>query len=246
MAFYGTNPTGGYFKMTPQGTEPAFPGTYGPGDKEGTFYFNDGTGTITSGLYVFQGTAFASITPNVDASSFTSGQLPPDRGGVPVGTIIAWAGASTGTGTAAPPTGYILCNGGTPGGTGAYAALYAAIVNKWGGTDAATMRLPDLRGQFLRGVDHGAGVDPDASTRTAKYTGGNTGDNVGSYQDDAYETHTHGYTAGTGTRMGDGYTWHNEVQNLAAKVSTAGTGTSSTETRPDNVYVEFYIKYIST
>ena len=55
MAFYGTNPTGGYFKMTPRATVPTFPGTYGPGDKEGTLYFNDGSGTITAGLWVFQG-----------------------------------------------------------------------------------------------------------------------------------------------------------------------------------------------
>ena len=255
MAFYGTNPTGGYFKMTPQGTEPTFPGTYLAADKVGTFYYNSGTGTITAGLYVFQGTAFASITPNIDASSFTTGQLPADRGGVPVGTIIAWAGASTGTGTAAPPAGYILCKGGTPGGTGAYAALYAAIVNKWGGTDAATMRLPDLRGQFLRGVDHGAGVDPDASSRTAKYAGGNTADNVGSYQDDAFQDHRHnltlnGYEQAYGQGAGGWsaephvhYSGMNKPSDDGGYTASTvgGTATVSAETRPKNIYVDYIL-----
>ena len=68
MAFYGTNPTGGYFKMTPRATVPTFPGTYGHGDKEGTFYFNDGSGTITAGLWVYQGTGFAAITKNTEAT----------------------------------------------------------------------------------------------------------------------------------------------------------------------------------
>ncbi len=260
MAFYGTNPTGGYFKMTPRATVPTFPSTYGHGDKEGTLYFNDGSGTITAGLWVYQGTGFAAITKNTDATELITGQLAPDRGGVAVGTIIAWAGASTGTGTAAPPAGYILCNGSTPGGTGAYAALYAAIGNKWGGTDAASMKIPDLRGKFIRMVDHGAGVDPNAGTRVANDTGGNTGDNVGSYQADAFQDHRHNLTLnGYEQAYGQGpggwsaephlhYSGMNKPSDDGGYTSstTGGTASISAETRPKNVYVEFYIKYIST
>jgi microcystin-dependent protein len=242
MAFYGTNPTGGYFKMTPRATVPTFPGTYGHSDKEGTFYFNDGSGTITAGLWVYQGTGFAAITKNTDATELITGQLAPARGGVPVGTIIAWAGASTGTGTGAPPTGYILCNGSTPGGTGAYAALYDAIGNKWGGTDAASMKIPDLRGKFIRMVDHGAGNDPNASTRVENNTGGNTGDNVGSYQADEFKSHTHSYIyLNGGVTHGQSGSVHKEDPSSETTGATGGS-----ETRPKNVYVEFYIKYIST
>ena len=246
MAFYGNNPTGGYFKMTPQATIPTFPGTYGHSDKEGTFYFNDGSGTITAGLWVYQGTAFAAITKNTDATELITGQLAPARGGVAVGTIVAWAGASSGTGTAAPPLGYLLCNGSTPGGTGDYAALFAVIANKWGGTDAASMVVPDLRGKFLRMVDHGTGVDPDAATRVVNTAGGTTGDNVGSYQADAYQSHTHGGIPVPAHEYPTGSTRQANTDYSGTRQSTTGTGTSSTETRPKNVYVEFYIKYIST
>ena len=245
MAFYGTNPTGGYFKMTPRATVPTFPGTYVAADKEGTLYFNDGSGTITAGLWVYQGTGFAAITKNTDAAELITGQVAPDRGGVAVGTIISWAGASTGTGTAAPPTGYILCNGSTPGGTGAYAALYAAIGNKWGGTDAASMKIPDLRGKFIRMVDHGAGVDPDAGARVANDTGGNTGDNVGSYQDDALQEHTHGYQRLDSHNFGQAGSVNPENESTN-QTTGANSARVSTETRAKNVYVEFYIKYIST
>ena len=43
-------------------------------------------------------------------------------------------------------------------------------------------KTPDLRGRFVRGVDSGAGQDPDAAKRTASALGGNTGDRVGSFQ----------------------------------------------------------------
>jgi len=59
--------------------------------------------------------------------------------------------------------------------------LYAVIGNAWGG-NTTNFNLPDCRGNFLRGVDYGVGRDPDRSGRIAIKTGGNTGDNVGSYQ----------------------------------------------------------------
>lgn len=247
MAFYGTNPDGDYFKLTARATAPTFFDATDHAANEGALYFNSGTGTISAGLWVYSaGTdnAFVQITKNIDAAAMTTGQLAPDRGGVAIGTIISWAGASTGTGTAAPPTGYILCNGSTPGGTGAYASLYAAIGNKWGGTDAASMKIPDLRGKFIRMVDHGAGVDPDAGARVANDTGGNTGDNVGSYQADAFEDHTHQYYKADSHNFGQSGPVFPQYQNL--NTSTGATGTTSTETRAKNVYVEFYIKYIST
>lgn len=43
-----------------------------------------------------------------------------------------------------------------------YADLFAAIANVWdtGGEPASTFRVPELRGEFLRGWDNGRGVDP--------------------------------------------------------------------------------------
>jgi microcystin-dependent protein len=236
MAFYGTNPTGGYFKMTPQAAIPTFPGTYVAADKLGSLYFNSGTGTITAGLYVFQGTAFASITPSIDASGLTTGQLAEERGGVPIGGIITFAGP-----VAQAPVGYVLCDGATISGTGAYASLYSVIINYWGGTDASTMAVPDFRGYFLRGVTTDTGRDPDTASRTPQGTG--TVSVVGSYQADEFDSHFHTTVGNVGSGTGP----------LGSMVATGGSfprtmsdSTGGSETRPKNMYVNFYIKYIST
>jgi len=63
--------------------------------------------------------------------------------GVPAGCIMAWPSANV-------PSGWLECNGQS---TGGYSAL-AAVVGS---------NVPDLRGQFIRGWDHGRGLDPDGS-----------------------------------------------------------------------------------
>jgi hypothetical protein len=65
---------------------------------------------------------------------------------------------------------------------------------RWGFVDATTFRVPDLRGLFLRGVNSGSGRDPDVNARTALYTGGSTGDVVGSYQDSDNRSHQHNFS----------------------------------------------------
>lgn len=87
----------------------------------------------------------------------------------PAGTIITFGGTSA-------PTGYLACQGQEVL-ISDYSALYAAIGTAWGtsSTPASHFILPDLRGEFLRGWDNGAGNDPDAASRTG-------GDNVGSSQ----------------------------------------------------------------
>ncbi|WP_052699841.1 phage tail protein [Martelella endophytica] len=95
-----------------------------------------------------------------------SGQLPDDgdltqlskaiaemiRNTVPPGTGSTWY-------TNEPPAGWLECDGALISRT-AYAGLFAAIGTTFGGGDGATtFKLPDLRGEFLRGWDHGRGVD---------------------------------------------------------------------------------------
>lgn len=97
---------------------------------------------------------------------------------LPVGVVLPFAGASA-------PTGYLACDGSAVS-RSTYADLFAVIGAGFGqGDGSTTFNLPDLRGRFLRGVDHGQGRDPDRASRTAMATGGNTGDNVGSVQSDA-------------------------------------------------------------
>jgi microcystin-dependent protein len=118
--------------------------------------------------------------------------------------------------------------------------LFAVIGTAYGAADGTHFNVPDLRGRFLRGVDGGAGNDPDTLTRTASNTGGNTGDNVGSLQADAFQTHSHGIpfnqTAGA-TNVGGGQP-PNDTGNTGAPAS----GNVSSETRPKNVYVNYIIK----
>ncbi|MDM9592849.1 MULTISPECIES: phage tail protein [Pseudomonas] len=73
--------------------------------------------------------------------------------GVPPGSII-YVARST------PPVGYIKANGAAVGRV-AYAGLFAQIGTTFGGGDGSTtFNVPDLRGEFIRGLDDGRGMDP--------------------------------------------------------------------------------------
>jgi microcystin-dependent protein len=80
---------------------------------------------------------------STDAATVAQGQLPS-------GSVI-WFAAN------APPTGYLECNGASMS-TTSFATLFAAIGFTFGGS-GASFNIPDLRGKFIRGWDHGAGVD---------------------------------------------------------------------------------------
>ncbi len=150
--------------------------------------------------------------------------------GNPVGTVISFAGPVA-------PTGYIICDGSSVT-VAAYPALYAAIGDAWGGDGGTNFNLPDLRGQFLRGKDAGQAVDPDAATRTALYSGGNTGDAVGSFQGDTLQSHRHNVYAGAAGVLVNhsGTYWVSQINGLTEL-------TGGNETRPTNAYVLYVIKY---
>ena len=74
--------------------------------------------------------------------------------GVPVGTIIAWSGTKA-------PIGYFECAGQILS-KNTYPNLFAVLGNLYDGTselDSHQFKLPDYRGEFLRGWDHGRGID---------------------------------------------------------------------------------------
>ncbi|QSE97877.1 tail fiber protein [Fulvivirga lutea] len=182
-----------------------------------------------------------------DWNDFSAGEA----GGEAVGTILSYGGASV-------PAGYLACDGSAVSRT-TFADLFAAIGTSWGNGDGSTtFNLPDLRGRFVRGVNAGTGNDPNAGSRTA-LNGGNTGDNVGSYQTDAtslpnsaFTTNTTGahshsiqvFTGGGGT----GINFDNDAGGLTSSTGTAGdhshtiAGGGDAETRPTNAYVQFIIK----
>lgn len=68
----------------------------------------------------------------------------------------------------AAPTGWLKANGAAISRT-AYAALFALIGTTCGAGDGSTtFNLPDLRGEFVRGLDDGRGVDASRAIGTAQ------------------------------------------------------------------------------
>jgi microcystin-dependent protein len=151
---------------------------------------------------------------------------------MPAGSIISYGGRSI-------PTGWLLCDGNTVSRT-QYINLFIAIDSVWGNGDGySTFHLPDLRGQFLRGVSGTSNFDPDTTLRIAKYNGGNTGNKVGSFQNDELKSHNHYVT------MSSYPTGSNGVFANGGTFSGGGTvnSTGGNETRPKNAYVYYIIKY---
>lgn len=156
---------------------------------------------------------------------------------VPAGTILAYGGS-------AAPTGYMLCDGSAVSRT-TYATLFAIIGENFGdGDNVTTFALPDLQGNFVRGWDNGAGHDPDAATRIAA-DGGSAGDYIGTSQSNQAGPHTHNLQTGTGG--GDEYptpdasSYYGDTVGAEKTTWVLTTGTS--ETRPNNVAVNYIIKY---
>ena len=139
-------------------------------------------------------------------------------------------------GRTVPPEGWLICDGSTLNALQdvMYRSLYDAIGTTWGGTGENDFQIPDLRGQFLRGVDAGAGNDPDASSRSG-------GDSVSSTQSDEIKSHSHpagNVNYGTNHWV-SGVDFAGGGQSLWFRTGTDG----GNETRPKNVAVLYCIKY---
>ncbi len=183
---------------------------------------------ITGNVKIADGTQGTGKILTSDANGLATWQMI-----VPPGAVMAFAGASTNI-----PSGWVICDGSQVSRTGATANLFAAIGTAWGiGDGSTTFNLPDMRGNFLRGVDQTANNDPDKGLRLAT-NGGNSGNNVGSKQDDQLESHNH-----TVSNLGN--TVSGALLGTSMYVPGGSTTTSSTggnETRPKNVYVFYIIK----
>ncbi len=185
---------------------------------------------------------------------------------LPSGMIVPFAGDS-----GSIPEGWLLCDGSEVSRT-EYDNLFNTISNNYGsGDNSTTFNLPDFRGRFLRGTDNGSGNDPNAGSRIASNSGGNSQDAVGSYQSTATSLPNNGFiTDYTGNHSHDYYDIYlssnggTAYSNLAGSTSgvdydnrgyqisrsTADSGNHShtitggdIESRPVNVYVNYIIKY---
>ena len=101
--------------------------------------------------------------------------------GVPTGAVFCMAVATV-------PSAYLECNGAAVSRT-TYAALFAVIGTQYGsGNGSSTFNIPDLRGEFVRGYDHGRGADSGRNIASSQ-----TGDTV---------SHTHAYSNSSLTLSG--------------------------------------------
>jgi len=155
---------------------------------------------------------------------------------VPTGAVFHFAASTA-------PTGYLKANGDTvPNGTGVvqgitanFSALYAIL----GSTYGAAGKLPDLRGEFIRGWDDSRGAD--------------TGRTFGSFQDWAIENIKGSVI--TETRLiGDGKLFTTSatadggyngpgINDTNFTFDASKVVKTSTETRPRNVALLACIKY---
>jgi len=158
----------------------------------------------------------------------------------PSGTVIAFAGPKTKV-----PAGWVLCDGSLYDRTQAmYRNLFNSIGTSWGGDGANKFAVPDLRGLFLRGVADAVDVDPEKNERGPSrpdlLAQGNKGNDVGSKQDDIFESHYHSYTDRQEGAGNDADRDRDVGLNKVETKNTANTGGS--ETRPKNAYVYYIIK----
>ena len=208
---------------------------YHGNDPNSSIYVVIGTQQLTSAPYAL----YANYATNAGTATIA-------YNGVPTGTIIAY-GANLDAGA---PDGWELCDGRAVTTTDPkYANLFKVIRFSWGKDPGnGTFYLPFTNGMFLRGRQNGwpTNYDPDASSRIY-FDGTPYGDNVGSYQADVFQNHTHtlggahsqGITAGGG---GNGpflqYDGRGSVQ-----VNGVDNGYKyGSETRPKNVSVQYIIK----
>ncbi|MGV8004590.1 tail fiber protein [Photorhabdus temperata subsp. temperata] len=151
------------------------------------------------------------------------------RGGAvntyPVGSPIPWPQPN-------PPSGYLACNGQTFN-KSTYPQLAAAYPNG---------RVPDLRGEFIRGWDDGRGVDPGRA--------------CGSWQAQQVQYHSHveghgGYsgTFGATTTKNHLGSYHNDsaqplpfTNNGSNFENFSNNGVVGNETRPRNVAFNYIVR----
>jgi microcystin-dependent protein len=152
--------------------------------------------------------------------------------GCPIGGGFIWYGLPDKI-----PSNCRICDNSTLA-ISSFAKLYENLDGAWG-ESGTNMNLPDLRGRFPRGVDGGAGNDPDRLTRTGPNPGQNTADKVGSVQADEFKTHSHVIQGNGGDASGTTSVRFTILTANSTKVTDSAGGS---ESRPKNANVYFVIR----
>ncbi|EGO5042749.1 TPA: phage tail protein [Escherichia coli] len=128
---------------------------------------------------------------------------------LPVGVPVPWPSVT-------PPTGWLKCNG------AAFSAEeYPELAKVY-----PTNKLPDLRGEFIRGWDDGRGIDSGRTLLSA--------------QDGSIEAHGHDYNGAIYTSGGPSWANTTDAGHRAYSGFTSSYGGS--ETRPRNIAFNFIVR----
>lgn len=164
------------------------------------------------------------------------------EGTAPIGSVTALASTMA-------PAGWLVCDGAEVSRTN-YADLFGVIGETFGAGDGTTtFKLPDLRGEFIRGLDSGRGADADRNLGSSQdwavenITGGFA---TFSWGGDNLITHPYGafvsdYNIGNTTSAHAGHGHSGSEQGASFDASRVVK--TSTETRPRNVALTYIIKY---
>lgn len=142
-------------------------------------------------------------------------------GGIPSGTV-AWYAAT------AAPTGWLECDGRLISRT-TYADLFTAIGTTFSAGDGSTtFGIPDLRGQFIRGIDDMGTAQGAASVDTSRVFGSDQTDAAGAHTHGvgtlaiASDSHTHTYSGTTGS---DSHSHTEQENTYTTRASSSGGST---------------------
>ncbi|MEM8737264.1 MAG: phage tail protein [Planctomycetota bacterium] len=159
------------------------------------------------------------------SSALTVGHTHPSRD-VPIGTVLAYWGTE-----ADLPPGFLPCAGQTLS-KHDYSDLFEHFERFSATLPDERFVLPDLRGEFIRGLDNGRSVDIDRV--------------LGSFQTDSFEAHVHRYAYGNGDGPVQGPWAHNHGQshgqNRGRPDALTQPAGEETETRPRNVALLYIMK----
>ncbi|MCU6967536.1 phage tail protein [Escherichia coli] len=157
---------------------------------------------------------------------------------LPVGVPVPWPSAT-------PPTGWLKCNG------AAFSAEeYPELAKAY-----PTNKLPDLRGEFIRGWDDGRGIDPGRSIlseqgyATEDHAHGlpskstvATDSSINFYFDEAWATSGNTGVIRWGNTSDAGLPAPNYGTFKTYKQSVANLGTAGLETRPRNIAFNYIVR----
>lgn len=153
------------------------------------------------------------------------------------------------------PSGWLKANGAAVSRT-AYARLFAAIGTAWGAGDGLnTFNVPDLRGEFIRGLDDGRGIDKDRALGTIQASQNLAHGHTGSTSSGG--SHAHSFTdTGPVNKAGNDLAAGNAHSGIWASNSSKTTGSAGShshnvtvlesggnEARPRNVALLACIKF---